>query len=56
MYQQVESLASNLQKILNEQFPTEEHIISGLFKRQMETIDFLDIVTTLQENKLIEWL
>jgi len=56
LYQQVESLASNLQKILNEQFPTEEHIISGLFKRQMETIDFLDIVTTLQENKLIEWL
>jgi DNA polymerase (family 10) len=56
LYQQVESLASNLQEILNEQFPTEEHIISGLFKRQMETIDFLDIVTTLQENKLIEWL
>jgi DNA polymerase (family 10) len=56
LYQQVESLASNLLKIIFEQFPKEEHIISGHFKRQMETIDFLDIVTTTSENKLTEWL
>ena len=56
LYEQVETLAHNLQTILNEKFPENEHIISGHFKRQMETIDFLDIVTTLSENKLIGWL
>jgi DNA polymerase (family 10) len=52
----VESLASNLQNSLQEKFPKDEHIISGHFKRQMETIDFLDVVTTLSENKLMDWL
>jgi len=56
LYQQVESLASNLQNSLQEKFPKDEHIISGHFKRQMETIDFLDVVTTLSENKLMDWL
>ncbi|NCA30646.1 MAG: DNA polymerase/3'-5' exonuclease PolX, partial [Chitinophagia bacterium] len=56
LYEQVETLACSLQNSLYEKFPENEHIISGHFKRQMETIDFLDVVTTLSENKLINWL
>lgn len=56
LFQQVESLAHHLQSILEEAFPNEKHIISGLFKRQMETIDYLDIVTTVSKKILIDWL
>jgi len=56
LYQQVESLANSLVSILQLEFPSYQHIISGLFKRQMETIEYLDIVTTLPEKILIDWL
>ena len=56
LYQQVESLARQLQEIVSVQFPNDSHIISGNFKRQMESLDFLELVTTLSEKKLMDWL
>ena len=56
LYEQVEDLAKNLQQNLYDAFPNEQHIISGAFKRQMEWLGFLDVVTTLSETNLITWL
>jgi DNA polymerase (family 10) len=56
LYEQVEDLVNNLQNNLRESFPNEQHIISGFFKRQMEWLGFLDVVTTLSETQLVEWL
>ena len=56
LYEQVEDLAKNLQQNLYNAFPNEQHIISGAFKRQMEWLGFLDVVTTLSETNLITWL
>lgn len=56
LYEQVEDLAKNLQQNLFDAFPNEQHIISGAFKRQMEWLGFLDVVTTLSETNLITWL
>lgn len=56
LYEQVEDLAKNLQQNLYDAFPNEQHIISGAFKRQMEWLGFLDVVTTLSETNLISWL
>ncbi len=56
LYEQVEALAKNLQQNLMDAFPNEQHIISGAFKRQMEWLGFLDVVTTLSESNLISWL
>ena len=56
LYQQVESLTRQLQEIVSVQFPNDSHIISGNFKRQMESLDFLELVTTLSEKKLMDWL
>lgn len=56
LYEQVEDLAKNLQQNLCEAFPNDQHIISGTFKRQMEWLGFLDVVTTLSETNLITWL
>jgi DNA polymerase (family 10) len=56
LYEQVESLTTALQNNLENEFPNEQHIISGAFKRQMESLEFLDVVTTLSETNLINWL
>ena len=56
LYEQVEDLVNNLQNNLRETFPNEQHIISGAFKRQMEWLGFLDVVTTLSESNLVSWL
>jgi DNA polymerase (family 10) len=56
LYEQVEDLVNNLQNNLRETFPKEQHIISGAFKRQMEWLGFLDVVTTLSSTQLVEWL
>ena len=56
LYEQVEDLAKNLQQNLYDAFPNEQHIISGEFKRQMEWLGFLDVITTLSETNLITWL
>ncbi len=56
LYEQVESLVSALQKNLEIEFQNEQHIISGAFKRQMESLEFLDVVTTISESNLTTWL
>ena len=56
LYEEVESLANSLQNNLENEFPNEQHIISGGFKRQLESLEFLDVVTTLSENNLTSWL
>ena len=56
LYEQVEDLVNNLQNNLREFFPKEQHIISGFFKRQMEWLGYLDVVTTLSETQLWEYL
>ena len=56
LYEEVESLATSLQKNLTTEFPNEQHLISGAFKRQMESLEFLDVVTTLSETNLTTWL
>ena len=56
LYEQVEELINNLQNNLHEYFPNEQHIISGFFKRQMEWLGFLDVVTTLSETQLVDYL
>ena len=56
LYEQVEDLVNNLQNNLHESFPKEQHIISGFFKRQMEWLGYLDVVTTLSETQLLAYL
>jgi DNA polymerase (family X) len=56
LYEQVEDLVINLQQNLQDTFPNDQHIISGAFKRQMEWLGFLDVVTTLSEIQLVDWL
>jgi DNA polymerase (family 10) len=56
LYEQVEDLVNNLQQNLQDAFPNDTHIISGAFKRQMEWLGFLDVVTTLSEDNLVRWL
>ncbi len=56
LYQQVQETVAQVENALNIQFPNEQHQISGHFKRQMETLDFLDIVTTTPHSDLKHWL
>ncbi len=56
LYEEVESLANSLQKKLENEFPNAQHIISGAYKRQLESLEFLDVVTTLSETNLTDWL
>jgi DNA polymerase (family 10) len=56
LYQQVENLVINLKEALLNKFPNELHEVSGAYKRQMESLEFLEIVTTTDEKILIDWL
>jgi DNA polymerase (family 10) len=56
LYEEVESLASSLQNNLEKEFANHQHIISGGYLRQMETLEFLDVVTTISEDLLVKWL
>lgn len=56
LYQQVEEMVAQIENALALQFPTAQHQVSGYFKRQMETLDFLDIVTTTPTTDLKTWL
>ncbi|MEI6190312.1 MAG: helix-hairpin-helix domain-containing protein [Chitinophagia bacterium] len=57
LFQQVEPLVENLKIALNEKINGDDlFIISGGFKRQLEIIDYIDIVTTYSENDLTNWL
>lgn len=56
LFQQVEPLVKSLQSSFENNFPNEKIIISGGYKRQLEVLENLEIVTTISENKLSEWL
>ena len=56
LYQQVESTVAQIENALSIQFPAAQHVVSGYYKRQMETLDFLDIVTTTNNQALQVWL
>lgn len=52
LYAQVESIAHVLDDALKKAFPSEIFEITGAFRRQVETIDILEWVTTLDVNRL----
>jgi DNA polymerase (family 10) len=56
LYQQVQDIAVQIENALSLQFPKDKHQVSGHYKRQMETLDFLDIVTTTSRKALTDWL
>jgi DNA polymerase (family X) len=56
LYQQVQGIVAQIENALSLQFPKDQHQVSGHFKRQMETLDFLDIVTTTNNQTLQVWL
>ena len=56
LYQQVQTIVAQIENALSLQFPNNQHQVSGHFKRQMETLDFLDIVTTTSHTLLSDWL
>jgi len=56
LFQQVEPLVKSLQTSFENNFPEEKIIISGGYKRQLEVLENLEIVTTISENLLTEWL
>ena len=56
LFQQLEPLVKSLQSSFENNFPEEKIIISGGYKRQLEVLENLEIVTTISENKLSEWL
>ena len=56
LYQQVQDIVAQIVNALSIQFPNNQHQVSGHYKRQMETLDFLDIVTTTERKSVLEWL
>ena len=56
LYQQVENIVATLKEALQNNFPNDLHEVSGAYKRQMESLEFLEIVTTADEKKLTHWL
>jgi DNA polymerase (family 10) len=56
LYQQVQDIVAQIENALSIQFPNNRHQVSGHYKRQMETLDFLDIVTTTESKAVLEWL
>lgn len=55
LYQQLEPLANALMTALTSQFPNEQHLYTGDFARQMETIESLSLVTTTSIAALNAW-
>lgn len=56
LYQQVQDIVAQINNALSLQFPSDQHQVSGYYKRQMETLDYLDIVTTTNRKNLMTWL
>jgi DNA polymerase (family 10) len=56
LYQQVQDIVTQIENALSLQFPKDQHQVSGHYKRQMETLDFLNIVTTTSQTILSDWL
>lgn len=57
LFQQVVPVVENLKNILDEKISDKNlYCISGAYKRQLEIIDHLEIVTTYPEKYLVNWL
>ncbi|MBX2924592.1 MAG: DNA polymerase/3'-5' exonuclease PolX [Chitinophagaceae bacterium] len=56
LYAQIESVALALNDMLKKAFPAEAFELTGAFRRQMETIDVLEWVTTLDADALASFL
>lgn len=56
LYQQVALLVDPILAATQKQFPKNKHAITGAYLRQMETLDFLDLVSTISETELRAWL
>jgi DNA polymerase (family 10) len=56
LYQELENITASLLLALTQNFPDERHSITGGFARQMESLDFLEVLTTLPAKKLLTWL
>lgn len=56
LYQELENITTSLLLALTQNFPDEQHSITGGFARQMESLDFLEVLTTLPAKKLLTWL
>ncbi len=56
LYQQVQETVAQIENALTLNFPTAQYQVSGYYKRQMETLDFLDIVSTTPLSDLKTWL
>ena len=56
LYQELENITASLLLALSNHFPNEHHCITGGFARQMESLDFLEVLTTLSEKELMAWL
>ena len=56
LYEQVEALAENLEKALKQNFPDYVFLNTGIFRRQLETIDKLEWVSNVPAAALQEFL
>ena len=56
LYQQIEHFAGNVDARMKQLFPKETFIATGAFRRQIEVIEKLEWVTTLDKNILTEFL
>jgi DNA polymerase (family 10) len=56
LYQELENITASLLLALGQNFPKEQHAIVGGYARQMESLDFLEVLTTLSKENLLTWL
>ncbi|MEY4333655.1 MAG: hypothetical protein RLZZ196_2398 [Bacteroidota bacterium] len=56
LYQELENITASLLLALGQNFPFEQHSIVGGYARQMESLDFLEVLTTLSKEKLLTFL
>ena len=56
LYQELENITGSLLLALGQNFPNEQHAIVGEYARQMESMDFLEVLTTLSKEKLLAFL
>ncbi len=56
LFQELEKITDALLLALENNFPNEQHAIVGGYARQVESLDFLEVLTTLSKEKLLTWL
>ncbi|WP_416441787.1 helix-hairpin-helix domain-containing protein [Phnomibacter sp. MR] len=56
LYQQAEEIAQQFLQLLQTQLPTHNTVITGSLRRQMETVDSIDLLTTAAASDVIQLL